>query len=158
MTTLTRCSVLVLVLTAAAARAAEPAPAAKEAPKTEPAKAVAASATPAVASTPAAASATGAVASAPKPAEAKKEGIKGTVPAGQLKTADYPDNASFPMQGAIRSALAKVQGKVLSLELEAVDGFLVYEIVVVKSDHSILTVLVDAGNGKALSVAPYQPD
>jgi len=140
-------------------RADEPAPAAvpSKASATEPS---ASSVAPAAAS---GRSATGFLSSVPvikpavKPAKAAAGGIAGTVAVGSATPADYPDLATYPMQGAIRAAITKVQGKVLKVELEPADGFLVWEIELVKSDKTIMAVKVDAGSGAVLKVERDEP-
>jgi hypothetical protein len=140
-------------------------------PAAAPAKPAAASATevaaPAVAAHPAdaapARSATAFLATVPsaKPA-AKPEahaagGIAGTLAVGDAKPADYPDLAKIQLQYAIRAAMTKVQGKVLQVELEPAGGFLVWEVEIVKTDHTIFAVKVDAGNGAVLAVERDEP-
>jgi uncharacterized membrane protein YkoI len=58
--------------------------------------------------------------------------------------------AKISLDSAMNAALKQVPGKVLRIELENENGYLVYGIEIVKTDHQIVDVKVDAGNGKIL--------
>jgi len=75
----------------------------------------------------------------------------GTIRIQQDESA-YPGLAKITMEQARDTALSNVQGKVLKIELENENGFLVYSVELVTSDKNITDVKVDAGNGKILLV------
>lgn len=58
--------------------------------------------------------------------------------------------ARFSASEAMAIALKAVPGAVVELELEVDDGALVYEIVVVAKDHSVVELEIDAGTGEIL--------
>ena len=62
------------------------------------------------------------------------------------------------MDSAINIALAQVPGKVLRAELENENGYLVYGVEIVKTEHQIMDVKVDAGNGKILKIEQDRSD
>ena len=93
----------------------------------------------------------------PAPAKGAEGGLKGTVAIGDAKPADYPDLAKIQLQYAIRAAMTKVQGKLLKVELEPTGGFLMWEVEIVKSDKTVFAVKVDAGNGAVLAVERDEP-
>lgn len=72
--------------------------------------------------------------------------------------AGYTDLAKFSFNSAMKAALDAVPGKVLKGELENENGFLVYDVEVVKSGHQIDEVMIDAGNGKVLNIEKDQKD
>lgn len=104
-------------------------------------------------------SSTAAAPIAPKPAAVKggAAALKGTVPVAGATPADYPDLARIQLQYAIRAAMTKVQGKLLKVELEPADGFLVWEVEIVKTDKTVFAVKVDAGSGAVLAVERDEP-
>jgi hypothetical protein len=131
------------------------------------AKPAAESATPAVATAPAPAAApvrsattflssVPVVKAAPKPAAATPGGVNGTLAVGTARPSDFPDLAKIQLQYAIRAAMTKVQGKVLHIGLEAAGWFLVWEVGIVKADHTAWAIKVDAGNGAVLAVNPVE--
>jgi len=71
---------------------------------------------------------------------------------------DYTGMAAISYQQAIKAALNQVTGKVIKVELENENGFLVYGVEVVGSDNSITDVKVDAGNGHVLISSKDQAD
>ncbi|MFZ2418742.1 MAG: PepSY domain-containing protein [Smithellaceae bacterium] len=72
--------------------------------------------------------------------------VKGTDEAG------YADMAKVSLDGAVQSAIQAVPGKVLKVELEDEDGYLVYGVEIAKADRQIADVKIDAGNGKLLKI------
>ena len=114
-------------------------------------------AAPVVAPAPATPAASAPVAPA-KPATGSPSKLKGTVEIGTAKQADWPDLAKVQLQYAIRAAMTKVQGKLLKVGLEAENGFLIWEVELVKSDKSMYDVKVDAGSGAVLAVEQDEPD
>ena len=64
----------------------------------------------------------------------------------KCEEAGFVEMAKLPMDNAVSTALKEVQGKVLRSELENQDGYLVYGIEIVKADHQIIDVKVDAGD------------
>ena len=47
-------------------------------------------------------------------------------------------------------AIEKEQGKLVSIELEELDGYLVYEIRIVTSDKNLKQIILDPGTGEIL--------
>jgi uncharacterized membrane protein YkoI len=76
----------------------------------------------------------------------------GSIPIKSEEEAGFASMAKIPMDSAINAALKEVQGKVLRAELENENGYLVYGIEIAKTDHQIVDVKVDAGDGKVLKV------
>jgi uncharacterized membrane protein YkoI len=70
----------------------------------------------------------------------------------------FTDLAKISFDSAIKSAIAAVPGKVLNADLENENGYLVYSVEVVKSDHQIAEVWIDAGNGRVLKIEKEQKD
>lgn len=69
----------------------------------------------------------------------------------QLET-EFPTMARISMDQAVAAALAAVPGRVLSVDLDDEDGFLVYEVKIVTTDKTTVTsVTVDAGDGRILA-------
>ena len=81
--------------------------------------------------------------------EAKLTGsiaVKGNDEAG------YAGLAKVSLDEAIQAALQAVPGKVLKVELEDEDGYLVYGVEIAGADRQIADVKIDAGNGKLLRI------
>jgi uncharacterized membrane protein YkoI len=79
----------------------------------------------------------------------------------QIKSDDeagFVGMAKIPFDSAVKAALTAVQGKILRIELENENGYLVYGVEVVKSDRQIVDVKVDAGDGKVLKIETDQKD
>jgi uncharacterized membrane protein YkoI len=73
----------------------------------------------------------------------------------QIKNGDeatFADLAKISLDSAMNAALKQVPGKVLRVELENENGYLVYGVEIAKPDHQIVDVKVDAGNGKILKI------
>lgn len=64
----------------------------------------------------------------------------------------YGEMAKVSLDEAVKSALQSVPGKVLKVELEDEDGYLVYGVEIAKADRKIADVKIDAGNGKLLKI------
>lgn len=79
-----------------------------------------------------------------------EQSITGTITLNNHTESEYPELASITLVQAIESGLTQVGGKALKAELQDEDGFLVYSIEVVKSDHSMVELVIDAGSGKLL--------
>jgi uncharacterized membrane protein YkoI len=60
--------------------------------------------------------------------------------------------AKISLDSAVSEALKAVPGKVLKIELENENGYLVYGVEIAKLDHQVADVKVDAGNGKVLKI------
>ena len=99
-------------------------------------------------------------------AEDKKEGKKddkkptwtGTIKVeGKKSKFTLAEMAKVTMPDAVRTALGTVKGgdtdkKVVDVELDAEDGYLVWEVeVAVRNQDGITKVIVDAGSGKVLA-------
>ena len=80
----------------------------------------------------------------------KEAAIKGTISVAKVEETAYPDLAKIGLDAAVKTALAAETGKVLKVELEEANDFLVWEVAVVKDAKTIVTVTVDAGDGKVL--------
>jgi uncharacterized membrane protein YkoI len=78
--------------------------------------------------------------------------IKSSIPVSDKKTADLPDMAKISMSDALNKAQAKVPGKPVQVELENEDGYLIYEVEIVRPDKSVMELDVDAGNGAILKM------
>lgn len=79
----------------------------------------------------------------------------------QLKNVDearLPEMAKISFDEAVKAALQAVPGKVLRVELENENGYLVYGVEVASADHQITDVKVDAGNAKILKTERDQGD
>lgn len=66
--------------------------------------------------------------------------------------ADYPKIAKVKMDEAVKVAIEKVPGEVLSANLEKEDGVLVYEVEIFDKSGVRHEVLVDAESGKIAKV------
>ncbi len=75
----------------------------------------------------------------------------GTIRVQQDESA-YPGLAQITLEQAKDVALSNVQGEVLKIQLEYENGFLVYDVEVVKPDKCIADVKVDAGDGQVLRI------
>ena len=76
--------------------------------------------------------------------------------AGTIKAMDFDKKqdwnlAKVTLQDAVNVALKEIPGKAVDAELEAENGFLVYEIEIATPDKKITKVYIDAGNAKILS-------
>lgn len=78
----------------------------------------------------------------------------GTIKLGNQAEADFPVLAKLSFDQAIQKAMAKVSGHVLKADLGDENGFLFYDIEVVKADNSIVDLKIDAGSGKVITMAP----
>lgn len=85
-------------------------------------------------------------------ARSDRNGVReGTIRLRQYSEADFPSLAKVTPDQAVQSALGAENGKVLKMELENENGFLVYGVEIVTADKSIVDVKVDAGSGKVLA-------
>ncbi len=66
--------------------------------------------------------------------------------------AEYARMAKESLDDAVKAALQVVPGKVLEVELENEDGYLVYDVEILKADRQIVDVKIDAGTGKFLKL------
>jgi uncharacterized membrane protein YkoI len=97
----------------------------------------------------------GAMSSAHGDAE-NREVRNGSIPIDRHLESQFPDLAKIDYIQAIQAALAECKGKVLKVELENENDFLVYSVDVVTPDNSIMDVKVDAGSGAVLAMEPDQ--
>ncbi len=74
----------------------------------------------------------------------------------QNKKVGFAKMAKISFDSAVNAALQAVPGQVLGAELENENGYLVYGVEILKSDHQIADVKVDAGNGKILKIDTEQ--
>ncbi len=77
---------------------------------------------------------------------------KGSIQISNKDEAQVAEMAKITLHSAMNEALKQVQGKVLKVELENENGYLVYGVEIAKPDHQIVDVKVDAGNGKILKI------
>jgi uncharacterized membrane protein YkoI len=77
---------------------------------------------------------------------------KGSIQINNKDEAQFAGTAKISMDSAMNEALKQVPGKVLRVELENENGYLVYGVEIAKPDHQIVDVKVDAGNGKILKI------
>jgi peptidase YpeB-like protein len=85
---------------------------------------------------------------------ANETAIRGTIalPNQGERRATYANLARIAFQQAIDSALGRQSGKLIKVELQDEDGFLVYNVEVVTPDNKHYEIKVDAGNGSVLRV------
>lgn len=62
------------------------------------------------------------------------------------------DTAEISITAAIAKALIAYPGNVIEAELEVEDGALVFQVVLIRSDRSVVEVIIDAGDGMVLEV------
>ena len=82
----------------------------------------------------------------------------GTIRIKNQVEADFPGMAKLTFDQSAQKALDAVPGKVLKVNLENENGFLVYGVEVVAADKNITEVMVDAGSGKILAMEHDQAD
>lgn len=81
-----------------------------------------------------------------------EEKIKGSIPVTGKQTSDFADMAKISMMDALAKAQEKYPGKAIQVELEAENGYLVYQVEIIGADKSIMELAVDAGNGAILGM------
>jgi len=77
----------------------------------------------------------------------------GTIKIYKFDEHKYPGMAKINFDHAISIAMKECPGKLLELELEALEDYLVYQVEIVTNDYNIMEIYVDAGNGSILRVA-----
>jgi uncharacterized membrane protein YkoI len=77
---------------------------------------------------------------------------KGSIQINNKDEAQLAEMAKISLDSAMNEALKQVPGKVLRVELENENDYLVYGVEIAKPDHQIVDVKVDAGNGKILKI------
>jgi uncharacterized membrane protein YkoI len=77
---------------------------------------------------------------------------KGSIQINNKDEAEVAEMAKITLDSAVDEALKQVPGKVLKVELENENGYLVYGVEIAKPDHQIVDIKVDAGNGKILKI------
>jgi uncharacterized membrane protein YkoI len=83
---------------------------------------------------------------------AQQARLTGSIAVKGNDEAGYAGMAKVSLDEAIQAALQAVKGKVLKVELEDEDGYLVYGVEIAKADRQIADVKIDAGNGKLLKI------
>jgi len=68
------------------------------------------------------------------------------------KAWELPGMAKIDYKKAIEAAKKKTGGEFLSLKLVDDEGFLIYEIVIIDKDNSIVEVEIDAGSGEIVEI------
>jgi uncharacterized membrane protein YkoI len=81
-----------------------------------------------------------------------REVRNGSIPIDHRLESQFPDLAKIDYIEAVRAALTECKGKVLKVELENENGFLVYSVDLVTLGNSIMDVKVDAGSGAVLAM------
>jgi uncharacterized membrane protein YkoI len=79
----------------------------------------------------------------------------------QIKSDDeagFAGMAKISLDSAVKVALTAVPGKILKVELENENGYLVYSVEVVKANRQISDVKIDAGDGRVLKIETDQKD
>ncbi len=76
----------------------------------------------------------------------------GSIHVNNGNEADFVDMVPISMESAVKAALWSVPGKAFEAELEKADGYLVYRVGILRDDHQIADVKVDAGNSKVLKI------
>lgn len=82
----------------------------------------------------------------------------GTISLSNETEADFPGLAGITLQQAVDAAQKSSGGKVLKVELEDENGFLVYGVETVNTDGHIMDIKVDAGSGSILLAERDLPD
>ena len=82
----------------------------------------------------------------------------GSIPVGTHSESQLKGLAKITPAQAIQAALARVKGKVLKVELENENGFLVYDVEIRRPDRSTVELKVDAGNGRVLAMEREDED
>jgi uncharacterized membrane protein YkoI len=77
---------------------------------------------------------------------------KGSIQINNKDEAQVAGMAKISMDSAMNEALKQVPGKILRVELENENGYLVYGVEIARPDHQIVDVKVDAGNAKILKI------
>lgn len=89
-------------------------------------------------------------------------GARKANPIGSIKVQNervgFAGMAKISLDSAMNAALRAVPGQVLGAKLENENGYLVYGVEILKADHQIADVKVDAGNGKILKIDTEQND
>lgn len=69
---------------------------------------------------------------------------------------EMPEHARIPSREAVKIAQKAQPGSLLSMDLEKNGGHLVYSVQIMHSDANLTEVVVDAGDGKVLSLSKVQ--
>ena len=83
---------------------------------------------------------------------------KGSISVGNARESDFPGMAKISLQEAMQTAVAKVSGEVLKVELEDENGYLVYGVEIVSLDKATTNVKIDAGSGVVLALEKDRDD
>lgn len=83
---------------------------------------------------------------------AQQANYSGSIKVKNGDEAAFVEMAKISLDSAMNKALKQVPGKVLRVELENENGYLVYGVEIAKTDHQTVDVKVDAGNGKILKI------
>lgn len=83
---------------------------------------------------------------------ARSANQKGSVQLNNKDEAQVVGMAKISMDSAMNEALKQVQGKVIKVELENENGYLVYGVEIANADNQLVDVKVDAENGKILKI------
>ena len=76
----------------------------------------------------------------------------GSIHVNNGNEADFVGAAPISLESAVKTALLSTPGKAFKVELESVNGYLVYRIGIVRDNHQIDAVEVDAGNRRVLNI------
>ena len=86
-----------------------------------------------------------------KPQEKEKK-VKGSISTQGVRPSRFPKLAKISPTEAAQIAKGKTAGDILSVGLENEDGFLIYAVEMADQKSGNHEVLIDAGNGKVLTV------
>ena len=70
---------------------------------------------------------------------------------------EMPVHAKIPSSQALRIAQRAQPGSLLSMNLEKDEGHLVYSVQIMHPDANLMEVVVDAGDGRILSLNKVRP-
>jgi hypothetical protein len=76
----------------------------------------------------------------------------GSIHVNNGKETDLVDMSRISMESAVKTAMWSIPGKVFDAELENSNGYLVYRVKILRDDHRVVDVKVDAGNSKVLKI------
>lgn len=76
----------------------------------------------------------------------------GTIAVSKNDKKKYPDLAKISFSQVLEIITKSHPGKIVEVALEEEDGFLVYEVELITSEHTKKEIYLDAGNGSVLHV------
>ncbi|MBI3753498.1 MAG: PepSY domain-containing protein [Deltaproteobacteria bacterium] len=91
-------------------------------------------------------------------ASAQQSNHTGSIVVKNDDESGFTGMAKISLDSAVNASLQAAPGKVLKVELENENGYLVYGVEIVKADRRIADVKVDAGSGKVLKIETDRKD